>query len=328
MPSSVCRVDDGAGRGAARRAPTWVSLPRAPGPHKTTSAPANPSEPPDTASLDALRTTTGVDLRGYSLGGVETAVYLPSWRLAIDVGRGRRELLRCEHIALTHGHMDHAGGLPYLLALRQLYSMKPPTVYVPAQSAAAVSAMLAGWDGLQRFESKLKLVAAEPGERYPLRRDLELVPFRTYHPVPSLGYTVVRRVDKLDPVYAELPGPEIGRLRREGVAVTREHRQPLLSVTGDTLPEVLDKQPHIADSQVLLIECTFLDHQKPYAAARAGGHVHLDDLLARADALRAPHVVLSHFSQIYSAEEIPALLEPLAARIPGELYCLPQTPGG
>ncbi len=290
------------------------------------STPANPSETPAIASLDTLRDRSGVDLHGYSLGGVETAVHVPAWRLAIDIGRGRQELLRCNHIALTHGHMDHAGGLPYVLALRQLYSMKPPTVYVPAQTVDAVRAMLAGWDGLQRFESRLNLVAAEPGERYPLRRDLDLVPFRTYHPVPSLGYTVVRRVDKLLPQYADLPGAEIGRLRREGVAITREQRRPLLSVTGDTLPEVLDKQPHIAESQVLMIECTFLDHRKPYAAARAGGHVHLDDLLERAEALAAPHVVLSHFSQLYGGKDIPALLEPLAARIPGALYHFPQHP--
>lgn len=265
-------------------------------------------------------------LRGFSLGGIETLVTVPQWSLAIDVGRGRSPALKASHIALTHTHMDHAGGLPYVLALRQLYRMKPPTIYVPAQMAARVAEMIAAWDRLQRFESQYTLIPAQPGERYKLARGLFLEPFRTYHPVPSCGYSVIRVVDKLKPEYHGRPGPELGRLRREGVAITAPLEARLLSVTGDTLAEVLDKQPQILDSEVLMLECTFLDASKPYEAARDGGHVHLDDLIPRAELFAGRTLILSHFSQIYTLERAAELLRPLAEAISPALYAFPMAP--
>lgn len=266
-------------------------------------------------------------LQGHSLGGVETAVWIPELRLAFDVGRGRADLLRCDHLALTHAHLDHIGGLPYLLALRQLYRKPAPTLYAPAQVVDALEAMLAAWEPLQRYPMRCPIVAVEPGARYPLRRDIDLVPFRTYHPVPSCGYTVVQKVDKLLPELAGLPGREIAALRARGERVTQTTERALLSVTGDTLARVLAKQPHILASEVLVLECTFLDAAKPLADAHAGGHVHLDDLWPYADAFANDALILSHFSQIHGAADIDRLLAPFAARIGPPLYALGTEPG-
>ena len=269
----------------------------------------------------------GYSLNGFSLGGIETSVWVPEFNVAFDVGRGRQELVKLGDYALTHTHMDHAGGLPYVLALRQLFGMKKPRVYVPEQMAEELHTMLASWGRLQRYEPLYELISAVPGERYSLRRGLELEPFRTYHPVPSCGYSVIEKVDKLKQEFAALPGPEIGRLRKSGVPVTEVRERRILSVTGDTLPEVLDKQPQILESETLLMECTFLDERKPMDAVRAGGHVHLADLLDRAERLTVDRLVLSHYSQMHPPETIVELLRPLAAKLSGELYVFPTRPG-
>lgn len=265
-------------------------------------------------------------LKGFSLGGIETAVVVPQLSLAVDVGRGRRDVLRCDHLALTHTHMDHVGGLPYLLALRQLMSMRPPKIYAPVQMVDRLRELIEAWDRVQRYASKFELIGAEPGQRYPLGKDTWLEPFRTYHTVPSCGYSVIRSVAKLRPEYVGTPGAELGALRRSGVEITRTFDTRILSVTGDTLPEVLDREPHILTSEVLVLECTFLDDRKPYEAVRAGGHVHLRDLVERADLFANKTLVLSHFSQIYKPAELPELLADFAARVVPEVLAFPMAP--
>jgi len=262
-------------------------------------------------------------LEGHSLGGVETSLIVPEWKLALDVGRGRRQVLRCDHIALTHTHMDHAGGLPYVLSLRQLFRMKPPTVYVPERLVEELREMLRSWEALQRHDLSCDVIGVRPGERYPIRRGLYLEPFRTRHVVPSVGYTVVRDVDKLLPELADAPRHEIVRRRQAGEPVTRTTHDALLSFTGDTLPEALDDDPSWAAARVVVHEATFLDESKAYEACRAGGHTHLRDLMERADLFTGDHLVLSHFSQLHPWHEIPGLVRPLAEKISCPLYVLP-----
>jgi ribonuclease Z len=263
---------------------------------------------------------------GFSLGGVETAVHVPELKLAIDVGRGGAPLVRCDHLALTHTHMDHAGGVPYLLALRQLYGMRAPTLYVPAQMAEALATMLRSWEAVQRYSILCPLVPVEPGERYPIARDVWLEPFRTYHPVPSNGYLVVREKKKLKPEHLGRPGTELAELKRRGEVIEEVVRDKVLAVTGDTLVEVLDKQPHILEAETLMIECTFLDDRKSLADSRAGGHVHLSELMPLAGAFHGKRLVLSHFSQLYDEAEVPALLEAFRDASGAAVYAFPMSP--
>ena len=57
------------------------------------------------------------------------------------------------------------------------------------------------------------------GEELRLTGELFVKPFRTYHVVPSQGYVVYSRRQKLKKEFVGLPGPEIGRLRKSGVEV-------------------------------------------------------------------------------------------------------------
>ena len=176
----------------------------------------------------------------------------------------------------------------------------------------------------RRYPLLEAVIPVEAGSRFPISRDVWLEPFRTWHAAPSFGYALVREKRKLKDELRDLPGPELARLKREGVVIDRPERQAFFAVTGDTLPEVVTRQPHICEVETLILECTFLDGRKSLADARAGGHVHLDELRPLAGCFRNRTLVLSHFSQIYTPREVPALLRPLEEALnPGTaLRCL------
>jgi len=224
--------------------------------------------------------------------------------------------------------MDHVGGLPYLLALRQLYRMTPPTIYAPAQMVEALRDMLSAFEKVQRYPLAGPIVPMFSGEAVSLSPTVSLMPFRTYHPIPSNGYTIVVEKKRLKAELRSLAGHEIAALKRKGEAIEEVVKEELLSVTGDTLVEVLERQPHILAHDTLLIECTFLDGKKPLADARAGGHIHLDELMDRAHLFQNRRLILSHTSQLHRPDEVVGHLKPLAARIPCELWAFPTEPGG
>jgi ribonuclease Z len=140
--------------------------------------------------------------------------------------------------------------------------------------------------------------------------------FRTHHPVPSLGYQFVRRVKKLKPAFLRLSGPQIAEAKRAGVDLFDDLEHLELCYATDTLIRVLDSNPSMLHSRVLILECTFYDERKSLADSRAGCHIHLDELLAVADRFQNQHLVLMHVSQIYSAREAREILR---RRCPAEL---------
>ena len=67
-----------------------------------------------------------------------------------------------------------------------------------------------------------------------------------------------------------------------------EERVELAYVT-DTLISAFDHAPELFDARVLVMECTFLDERKSLEGARAGCHIHLDELIERADEFANEH---------------------------------------
>ncbi|MCX5743038.1 MAG: MBL fold metallo-hydrolase, partial [Proteobacteria bacterium] len=159
------------------------------------------------------------------------------------------------------------------------------------------------------------------------RGDLRLRAVRTFHPVPSLGYVIVRRIARLKAELKGLTGPEIAARRRAGEVVSEHDDRLELAYATDTLISALDHAPEMYRARVLIVECTFLDHRKSLEAARAGCHVHLDEIIERAERFENEHIVLMHFSQIYRPDEIAGILD---ARLPAGLRArvIPFVPKG
>lgn len=265
----------------------------------------------------ATVTAGALSLRGVSLGGVYTSIHVPALDVLLDVGVPIKQAAGVGTLLLSHAHADHVGALVTLLGLRGLHGMtRPLTVVMPAEIVPVLERALAAMSELQRWPLAIEAVGLEPGDEHPLRRDLVVRAVRTFHPVPSLAYLIVRKVQKLRPEHAHLPGPEIARRRRAGEELTMTVERAELAYVTDTLVQAIDHAPELAAAEVVILESTFLDDRKTLEDARAGCHVHLDELIARAPSITTPQLVLMHVSQLYRPDEVEPILD---ARLPAEL---------
>jgi ribonuclease Z len=242
---------------------------------------------------------------------------VPELHALFDVGIAPRSFGAVDDLFLSHAHADHIGALTSLLGLRGLFAKGPLRIYMPQEIVETVHVALAAMSKLQRYELSIEAIGLEPGQELVYRGDWRVRPFRTFHPVPSLGYQFVRTVSKLKPEFLGLPGPEIAARRKAGEEMTYTEERLELAYATDTLVRVLDEHPWLGDSRVLILECSFLDERKDIASSRAGCHIHLDELIERADLFRNEHLVLMHFSQIYRPNEVAEILE---RRCPPELW--------
>lgn len=256
-------------------------------------------------------------VRGVSVGGVYTSLAVPELHVVLDAGISPRSAGGIDTILLSHGHADHVGALPALLGIRALHGKtKPPRIVMPAEIVDDLKAALAALSKLQRWPLEIEAIGMEPGDEIELRGDLFVRAVRTFHPVPSLAYVIVRRVSKLRAEFRGLPGAEIAARRLAGEVMTEHEDRLELAYATDTLVSVFDHAPDLLRARVLIMECTFLDERKTLEAARAGCHIHLDEVIERADAFANEHIVFMHLSQLYHPGEVAKILD---ARVPPAL---------
>lgn len=267
-------------------------------------------------------------VRGISVGGVYTSLSVPELGLVFDAGASPRSSSAIDTILLSHGHADHVGALPAMLGIRALSGKtRPPRVVMPIEIVDDLMAALAALSRLQRFPLAIEPIGMAPGDELALRADLRIRAIRTFHPVPSLGYLIVRRVSKLRADLHGLSGTEIAARRRAGEAVADYDDRIELGYATDTLVQALDHAPELLAARVLIVECTFLDERKSLEAARAGCHIHLDEITERAERFANEHIVMMHFSQLYRPDEVAGILD---ARLPPALRkkVIPFVPAG
>jgi len=261
-----------------------------------------------------MRLTFGnLALEGASRGGDRTWFRVHPPGLAFDVGRGALGLAGARDVFITHGHLDHCLGLPFVLSYRARHGGGPTRVGCPSGIATRLADWLRATAELEGAEYHFELMALDPGDRVSVGADLEVEAFATPHVVPSLGYHLVRHRRRLAERYRGLPGAELAALRARGEELEERSEEDWLSYTGDTAVDVLDREPRLYASRVLVIECTFLDPEHR-ERARHYGHVHLDDLAERSERFDNEYLVLCHLSRRHTEAHLEAAV---AARLGG-----------
>ena len=250
-----------------------------------------------------------VELSGVSVAGIETCIEVPGLRLLLDLGVCPRSAVSHPVVLVSHGHLDHIGAVANHAARRALLGMSPGVYLVPRAIAGDVEALFNAAGALDGQVIPRRIVALAPGEEHALGKGRVVRAFETFHRVPSQGYTVWETRRRLRAELRDVPRERLGELRSKGVALDEVHEVARLSFTGDTRVEVLERTPELQHTECLVIEASFLNDLVPKAEAREMGHIHLDELIDRAELLPKTDVVFSHFSARYGARDVQEILE-------------------
>jgi ribonuclease Z len=237
-----------------------------------------------------------LEIIGYSVAAEETVVAMPQLDVCFDIGKAPDQIIPINHVLLTHGHMDHAAGIAYYLSHRNFCGQSPGTILAPENLLAPIKEVINAWSRLDGNKVPANLVGVKAGDEYKIKPNLFARVFPTKHCKGSVGYSVIEKRKKLRPEYAELNGPQIVALKKKGVEIDCPLEIPIVTYLGDTQYVDFSQLKYIAESKILIAECTFYETEHS-GRAEAGRHMHINEFATLIKKLQNEHVVITHTTQ-------------------------------
>lgn len=260
-------------------------------------------------------------LEGFSRAGDASWLRVHPPGLAFEAGRGALQLAGPDDVFLSHGHLDHALGVPFVLSQRTLHRSKTTRLCCPRPIADDLAAFVEAAARLERARYRYEIVPLDAGDRVQVGRGLEVEAFEVDHVVPSLGYHLVETRHRLAAAWQGAAGSDLAAARERGETITEPVEVRRLSYCGDTGPRVFERSPEVLTSRVLVVECTFLGPELRDKGARFK-HLHLDDLAERQDAIECEALVLIHLSRRHRVGELRAAVAERLPRLAGRVHLL------
>lgn len=254
----------------------------------------------------------GVTLQGYAQGGWRTSIHCPEVGAIFDAGTVLPTM--ADRYFVSHGHSDHSGALPSIVARRSVMEVKKPLqIYMPSSLAGFMQDALDAMDklfGNRRGALNTKINGVEIGDVIHIRKGLKIRALRTYHSAPSCGWAVEQTTSKLKPEFHGLEGREIAKLRQGGTEITNDVTGSLLVVPGDTKIEFLLREERARKAKVLVHEVTVWDDSySTVERTRQYGHTHVNEMIEHCDKFEGEALVLVHRSMKYSRSLIEETLQ-------------------
>jgi ribonuclease Z len=257
-----------------------------------------------------------LEIIGYSVAGEETVVAIPQLDVCFDIGKAPDQVIPINNVLLTHGHMDHAAGLAYYLSQRNFCGISAGTIVAPQNLLAPMRDIIDAWSKLDGSNIPAKLVGVKPGDEYQIKPNLVARAFPTKHTRGSVGFTVIEKRKKLKPEYSGLSGPQIVELKKQGTEIDFPLEFPIVTYLGDTQYVDYSQLQYIVDSKILIAECTFYEDEHT-DRAKAGKHMHVDELAKLLGNLNNEHIVITHTTQRTPMHEI---RRTLSKALPKDIY--------
>lgn len=242
---------------------------------------------------------------------------MPELSLSFDVAQGYPFLLNLKQFFISHGHLDHAAGIPYIISQKAMNSQEPGKFYMPGSLVSPLDQIMKIWETIEKHEYRYEFIAVQADDEIPLNGQCFIKVFPTTHRIESFGYTLFETHKKLKKEYLGYSQDEIVELRKKNIEVNEVIHTPAVSFTGDTQIEFLDSRDWVKKSKILFLEATYLDDRKTIDQARQWGHTHLDEIIPRLKDIESEQIVFIHASSRYSSTEA---LKILNQKIPKEFH--------
>ena len=249
-----------------------------------------------------------LDIIGYSIAAEETVVAMPQLDVCFDIGKAPDQVIPINNVLLTHGHMDHAAGIAYYLSHRNFCGQSPGTILAPQNLLGPIQDVIEAWSRLDGNKIPANLVGVKAGDEYKIKPNLFTRVFPTKHSKGSVGYSVIEKRKKLKPEYAELTGPQIVELKKQGTEIDYPLEIPIVTYLGDTQYVDFSQLKYIVESKILIAECTFYETEHS-GRAEAGRHMHINEFATLVEKLQNEHIIVTHTTQRTPMRDIRKILK-------------------